>query len=121
MIVISASFLSYPSRPQTHTPTLVQFVFVFVPSSHMKTKQKTHQTPIQRPFFTRTGGNKSASQPNDLFEVMAEAQETGGVLQRHLGQSRRFGVPDNYDYRPADGTAPSLPLRASSLRVTRPK
>jgi len=78
-------------------------------------------TPPEVPFLTRTGGNNSVSQPNDLFEIIAEAQQTGGVLQRHLGNSMRFGVPDNYDYRPIDGTAPMLPPRSSSLRVTRPK
>lgn len=50
-----------------------------------------------KPFFSSVGGNKSTVMPNGLFDVIAEAEETGGAVQRHLGKSSRFGVPDNAD------------------------
>jgi len=76
--------------------------------------------PVEKAFYSRTGGNKSAVMPNDLFEVIAEAEETGGVLHRNLGTSRRFGVPDCCDNRPS-GVLPAPPPRASTLRPTHPK
>ena len=54
------------------------------------------------------------------FDVIGEAQETGGVLRRHLGVTSRFGVPDNCDYRPEGGVIPTPPPRSSTLRQTRP-
>ena len=32
-----------------------------------------------------------------LFDVIAEAQFSGGSAARHLGVTRRFGVPDSCD------------------------
>jgi hypothetical protein len=52
------------------------------------------------PFVSRTGGNKSAVLPNDLFDVIAEAEESGGSAHRHLGKSTRFGLPNSADCRP---------------------
>lgn len=52
------------------------------------------------PFVSRTGGNKSAVLPNDLFDVIAEAEESGGSAQRHLGKTARFGLPNDADCRP---------------------
>mmetsp|Transcript_9264 Transcript_9264/g.27168 ORF Transcript_9264/g.27168 Transcript_9264/m.27168 type:complete len:486 (-) Transcript_9264:1649-3106(-) len=53
------------------------------------------------PFYTHTGGNKSAVLPNDRFDVIGEAQQSGGVTLRHqglaLGNTVRFGVPDSCD------------------------
>lgn len=72
------------------------------------------------PFYTRSGGNKSTALPNDLFDVIGEAEVTGGVAQRHYGKSTRFGVPDNCDNRPI-GVLPAPPARASTLRATQPK
>jgi hypothetical protein len=46
--------------------------------------------PSKIPFFTRAGGNKSTVLPNDLFEVIAEAEETGGAVHRNLGISFLF-------------------------------
>jgi hypothetical protein len=46
--------------------------------------------PSKIPFFTRAGGNKSTVLPNDLFEVIAEAEETGGAVHRNLGYSYLF-------------------------------
>ena len=54
---------------------------------------------LARPFYSQTAGNKSAVLPNDLFEVIAEAEVYGGVTQRHLGTSSRFGVPESGDRR----------------------
>lgn len=80
--------------------------------------------PIEKPFISRTGGNKSATLPNDVFDVMAEAEETGGALQRHLGLSVRFGLPESADNRRAGGNcndpAPP-PIRTTSFKPTRPR
>lgn len=72
------------------------------------------------PFYPRSGGNKSTVLPNDLFDVIGEAEVTGGVAQRHYGKSTRFGVPDNCDNRPI-GVLPAPPSRASTLRATKPR
>lgn len=84
------------------------------------TRQPLFNKPPEKAFYSRTGGNKSAVMPNDLFEVIAEAEETGGVAHRNLGTSRRFGVPDCCDNRPS-GVLPAPPPRASTLRPTHPK
>ena len=68
------------------------------------------------PYHTALGGNKSTVLPNDLFEVIAEAQETGGVLKRHLGYSTRFGVSDNADNRVEGGTIPMVQPRLSAVQ-----
>lgn len=54
--------------------------------------------------------------------MIAEAQETGGAAQRHLGTSTtRFGLPQSADNR-YDGTIPAPPIRAScTVKSTRPK
>ena len=39
----------------------------------------------QIPFYTRTGGNRNAVLPNDIFDVMADAEQSGGVILRNLG------------------------------------
>jgi hypothetical protein len=42
--------------------------------------------PTKQPFFTRMGGNKSTVLPNDLFEVIADAEITGGAVHRNIGE-----------------------------------
>ena len=37
----------------------------------------THQ---EKPFVSRVGGNKSTALPNDVFDTIADAQETGAFL-----------------------------------------
>ena len=74
---------------------------------------------LDRPFFTRSGGNKSAVLPNDLFEVIAEAEETGGTAQRNLGVSTRFGISDSCDNRLPGSTIPVPPPRVSSTMRTK--
>jgi hypothetical protein len=51
------------------------------------------------PFVSAVGGNKSTALPNNIFDVIADAEETGGSVKRHLGKSSRFGVPNNSDCR----------------------
>ena len=51
------------------------------------------------PYVTAVGGNKSAVLPNDIFDVIHEAETSGGVTFRHRARSRRFGVPDSCDDR----------------------
>ena len=75
--------------------------------------------PTKVPYFTRTGGNKSAALPNDLFEVIAEAEETGGSAHRNLGVSTRFGVSDCSDNRVPGGTIPNVQLRLSAVQHTK--
>ena len=96
-----------------------------VPESTQEMKTSTLvQKPLfvrqlDRPFFTRSGGNKSAVLPNDLFEVIAEAEETGGTAQRNLGVSTRFGISDSCDNRMPGGSIPVPPPRVSSTMRTK--
>lgn len=85
------------------------------------TQKALFDPPLERPFYTRSGGNKSTALPNDVFDIIAEAEETGGVTQRHLGITSRFGVPESCDNRPPGGILPAPPIRASTLRATRPR
>lgn len=81
-------------------------------------------TPAEKPFVSRVGGNKSTALPNDLFDVMAEAEETGGAVQRHLGTTTtRFGLSASADNRmDPSSTIPMPPIRASAtVKSTRPK
>ena len=40
---------------------------------------------------------------------------------RAMGTTSRFGLPESCDNRPAGGTAPAPPLRASTIRSNRPR
>lgn len=59
-------------------------------------------------FHTSVGGNKSAVLPNDRFDVMLEAEFSGGVAQRHKHTTARFGVPDSCDVREEDDRLPPI-------------
>lgn len=78
---------------------------------------------FDRPFVTGVGGNRSAVLPNDLFDVIAEAEESGGAIHRNLGASTRFGLPASADGRyGGSSTIPMAPLRASAtIRSVRPR
>lgn len=84
-----------------------------------RTRKALFATAPKKPFYNLSGGNMS-NVASTTFDVIGEAQETGGVLRRHLGVTARFGVPDNCDYRPEDGVTPTPPSRSSTLRQTRP-
>lgn len=71
------------------------------------------------PFIPRSGGNVSNVLPT-TFDTIADAAQTGGVLKRHLGTTLRFGVPDNCDFRPPGSSIPTVPVRSSTLRQTKP-
>lgn len=71
------------------------------------------------PYHTSYGGNRSTAYPNDLFEVIADAQETGGMAQRQLGFSSRFGVSDRADNRVKDGSVAMVPHRLSAVQHAR--
>lgn len=74
---------------------------------------------LKVPYHTTLGGNKSSVLPNDLFEVIAEAEETGGITKRHLGFSTRFGVPDSADNRVPGGSIPMVQSRLSAVQHTK--
>ena len=77
-------------------------------------------THLEKPFYTKAGGNKSTTLPNDIFDVIASAEETGGAAQRHRGiYTTRFGLSADIDNR-TDGHLPAAPLRASNtMKSTR--
>lgn len=75
--------------------------------------------PTKVPYFTSTGGNKSTVLPNDDFDVIAEAEETGGSIHRNLGLSVRFGVSDCSDNRVPGGTIPMVQPRLSAVKHTK--
>ena len=68
-----------------------------------------------RPYYVSAGGGKSAVHPNDLVDVIADAEKSGGVTLRHIGTTTRFGLPDNCDHRPPNGIAPAPPIRSTAL------
>ena len=85
------------------------------------TRKALFVTHEERPFYVRTEGNKSSVLANDLFDVIAEAEESGGTAQRYMGTSARFGLPTSADNRPAggNGTIPAPPLRTSTVKNAR--
>lgn len=74
-------------------------------------------TPLEQPFYPRAGGNRSTALANDVFDVIAEAEETGGAAQRFKGTTTRFGLSANIDNR-TDGTIPAPPIRTSVLQTS---
>jgi hypothetical protein len=75
-------------------------------------------TPLAQPFFPRAGGNRSTALANDVFDVIAEAEETGGAAQRFRGTgTSRFGLSTNMDNR-TDGTIPKPPIRTSVIEAS---
>lgn len=90
-----------------------------------RTQKALFAGPVDKPFVSRVGGNRSTVLPNNIFDVIADAEETGGAAQRHLGTgTSRFGLPASADSRsgtelPPDATIPQPPFRTSStLRST---
>lgn len=78
-----------------------------------------------RPFVSAVGGNLSSTMANNLFDVIAEAQETGGAIHRHRGvHTSRFGLASSMDARSApefdaqDTTIPRAPYRTSARLKT---
>lgn len=59
-------------------------------------------------FHTSVGGNKSATLPNDRFDVILDAETSGGVLLRHKHTSTRFGVADTCDVEAPPAMFPPL-------------
>jgi hypothetical protein len=86
------------------------------------TRKALFVTHPEKPFYLSGKGNKSTALPNDLFDVIADAEQTGGAVQRHLGSSARFGVPDNADQR-LRGTenGPIPPIRTTTKLPIRTK
>ena len=78
-----------------------------VPSSEEEYKKSLHDRKpyflkkLERPYYVRTEGNKSTVTDNDLFDVIYDAEQFGGSIQRHLGTAsgltRQFGVPPSAD------------------------
>lgn len=67
-----------------------------------RTQKALFAAPVSKPFLTRVGGNKSSTLANDIFDIIAEAEETGGAAQRHLGTgTARFGLASSVDSRSA--------------------
>lgn len=84
------------------------------------TRKALHVTHLDRPFYTRADGNKSTVHPNNLFDIIADAEETGGAIQRQIGNTDRFGVPSTADKRTIKESLAS-PIRSSTIRKPRQK
>mmetsp|Transcript_6699 Transcript_6699/g.8107 ORF Transcript_6699/g.8107 Transcript_6699/m.8107 type:complete len:155 (-) Transcript_6699:87-551(-) len=66
-------------------------------------------------FHTAVGGNMSSALPNDIFDVILDAEESGGVCRRLQGKATRFGVPDTADVREeSESVGMFPPLRSAS-------
>jgi hypothetical protein len=85
----------------------------------IETRRPLYNLAPEKPYYTRTGGNMSTVAANDVFDIIADAKESGGVALRHLGSSARFGLPTSCDNRPVGGSAPQPPLRTSAMIATR--
>ena len=68
------------------------------------------------PYYTAAGGNRNSVLPNGLFDVIAEAEVTGGLTQRHKGDTAKFGLPAGADHRTRSGCLPTPPIRATAMR-----
>lgn len=86
--------------------------------AHTRSTAPTFAPPPEKPFVMSWSGNKSSVYPNELFDVIADCNQSGGVVKRHLGSSVRFGISDNCDNRPL-GPLPAPPIRTTSLRPTK--
>ena len=86
--------------------------------AHTRSTMPTFAPPPERPFVLSWTGNKSSVLPNEIFDVIADAAQSGGVTNRHLGKSVRFGISNNCDNRPL-GPLPAPPIRTTSLRPTK--
>ncbi len=63
-----------------------------------------------KPFYVTSNGNKSSVHDNDLFDTILDAEESGGVTNRHLAvTTSRFGLPDRADNRVPMGSLPAPP------------
>jgi hypothetical protein len=80
-----------------------------------RTTAPTFNPPPEKPFYVATWGNKSAVHANDLFETIADAEESGGVTRRHIATTTRFGLPENCDDRVVGGDLPAPPIKAATL------
>jgi hypothetical protein len=94
------------------------------------TRKALFALPVSKPFVSRVGGNRSSTLPNDIFDIIADAEETGGAVHRNLGtRTLRFGLPANADVRyerseDEQGTInviPKAPYRTSSTMRTTTK
>lgn len=90
----------------------------FLDRVHSRSTLPTYHVPPEKPFVLAARGNKSSVLPNEVFDVIAQATQSGGVTQRHLGSSARFGIPDSSDRRPFM-SIPSPPPRQTTLRPAR--
>ena len=52
-------------------------------------KQTTLGKFPEKPFHVSVGGNKSTVLPNGIFDVILEAEQTGGVVRTQNGRTRR--------------------------------
>ena len=86
--------------------------------AHTRSTMPTFAPPPEKPFVLAWSGNKSSVLPNEIFDVIADSTQSGGVAKRHLGKSVRFGISDNCDNRPL-GPLPAPPIRTTTLRPTK--
>lgn len=60
--------------------------------------------------------------PNDVFDVMYEAEQSGGVSNRSRGNTMRFGVPDTCDARGLESPViRPAPPRTSNTATRKPR
>lgn len=80
-----------------------------------RTTAPTFTPAPERPFYVTASGNKSSVHPNDVFDTIADAEESGGVVRRHLATTSRYGIPENCDDRVTGGDLPAPPMKAATL------
>ncbi|CBJ30452.1 conserved unknown protein [Ectocarpus siliculosus] len=72
-----------------------------VPRDQAEMQRPLNETTLgkfpEKPFHVSVGGNKSTVLPNGIFDVILEAEQTGGVVRTQNGRTRRFGIPDTCD------------------------
>jgi hypothetical protein len=90
----------------------------FLDRMHSRSTMPTFHVAPEKPFMLSVRGNNNPVLPNEVFDVIADAVQSGGVTQRHLGTTARFGLPRSCDRRPFL-SIPSPPPRQSTLRPAR--
>lgn len=77
------------------------------------------QPPPEQPFYLTASGNKNPVLPNNTFDTIADAEESGGVTRRHLATTTRLGLPERCDNRVNGGELPAPPNKTAALMPTK--
>jgi hypothetical protein len=88
--------------------------------AHTRSTCPVFEKVPEKPFYLSTSGNKNSVLPNNLFDTIADAEEGGGVVNRHRATGTvRFGLPQSCDNRVPGGELPTPPVKSATLMPTK--